>query len=213
MSGLIDIVRSVHNAFRRDINQIDTLVFNIARDGGDLTPIFDRLHIMNEILDYHAKGEESAVFPVVDKLAPLVARTYLMDHRELDTMAAGFEAMRKLQDPLIAARATAVLHSHLRIHLGKEDVHLYQILREGTTESEQAAIGSLMSQKVPPERFPVFVQWLFPLLNLGDQVVVTKSWRSLMPPPVFANVKPLIERAVAENWSELSRRALKSETF
>jgi iron-sulfur cluster repair protein YtfE (RIC family) len=91
---------------------------------------------MNEILDYHVRGEEEAVFPAIDNVAPLVAKAYLMDHRELDTMVSGLEALRKMPDPLTTARATAVLNSHLRIHLDKEDAHLYPILRERTTESE-----------------------------------------------------------------------------
>lgn len=130
MSGPLDIVRSLHNAFRRDIFQIDDSVFKIVRNGGDLTAVLDRLHIMDEILDYHAKGEEAAVFPAVDNLAPLVAKTYIMDHRELDAMVSGLEAMRNAPDPLTMARATAVLASHLRIHLDKEDAYLYPILRE-----------------------------------------------------------------------------------
>jgi iron-sulfur cluster repair protein YtfE (RIC family) len=206
VSGPIDVVLAIHNAFRRDVSQIDASVFKIAHSGGDFTPILDRLHVTNEILDYHARGEEAAVFPAVDNVAPLVARAYLMDHRELDKMVSGLEAMRKMPEPLATARATAVLNSHLRIHLNKEDAHLYPILRERTTESEQIAIGRLMSQKVPPDRFPTLIQWLFPLLDFDDQVVVAKGWMSLMPPQVFANVKPLIEKAVAENWVALTQR-------
>jgi iron-sulfur cluster repair protein YtfE (RIC family) len=206
VSGPIDIVRSFHNAFRRDLFQIDTSVFKLARDGGDLTPLFDRLRTVAEILDYHARGEEAAVFPAVDNLTPLVAQAYLLDHRELDTMVNGLEAMRKTPDPLIMARATAVLESHLRIHLDKEDVHLYPILRERTTESEQASIVGLMSKKVPPERFPAMVQWLLPLLDFEDRVVVAEGWMKLMPPQVFAGLKPLMRKIMAEDWVELARR-------
>ncbi len=206
MSGPLDIVRSLHNAFRRDVSQIDNSVFTVARSGGDLAAVFDRLHIMGEVLDYHARGEEAAVFPAVDKVAPLVAKAYLMDHRELDVMVDGLEVMRKTPDPLTTARATAVLASHLRIHLNKEDAHLYPILRERTTETEQASIGGLMSKSVPPDRFPTLVQWLFPLLDLEDRIVVTKGWMTLMPPQVFAGLKPLIRKSVGQNWSELSQR-------
>lgn len=206
MSGPLDIVRSIHNAFRHDIFEIDDSVFKIARSGGDLAAVLNRLHIMDEILDYHARGEEAAVFPAVDKVAPLVAEAYLMDHRELDTMVSGLEAMRRIPDPLTTARATAVLASHLRIHLYKEDAHLYPILRERTTESEQASIAGLMSKKVPPDRFPTLVQWLFPLLDLEDRVVITKGWMTLMPPQVFANLKPLIRKIVSENWIALAQR-------
>jgi iron-sulfur cluster repair protein YtfE (RIC family) len=206
VSGPIDIVRSIHNAFRRDLFQIDTSAFKLARDGGDLTPVFDRLRTVGEVLDYHAQGEEAAVFPAVDKLAPLVARAYFLDHRELDTMVDGLEAMRKAPDPLIMARATAVLESHLRIHLDKEDVHLYPILSERTTESEQASIVGLMSRKVPPERFPALVQWLLPLLGFDDRVVVTEGWMKLMPPQVFAGLKPLLRKIMVEDWGNLVQR-------
>lgn len=206
LSGPLDIIRSFHNAFRRDISQIDDSVLKIARSGGDLTASLDQLHIVGEILDYHAKGEEAAVFPAVDNLAPLVAKAYIMDHRELDTMVSGLETMRKTPDPLTTARATAVLNSHLKIHLHKEDVHLYPILRERTTESEQASIVGLMSKQVPSDRFPTVVQWLFPLLDLEDRVVVTKVWMTLMPPQVFDGLKLLIKKTVAENWVELTQR-------
>jgi len=134
LSSPIDIVLCFHNAFRKDIAQINSSVLEIARRGGNLSPILDRLHSMDEILDYHARGEEAAVFPAVDNVAPLVARAYLMDHRELDKMVESIETMRlqNSPDPLLTARATAVLNSHLRIHLDKEDAHLYQILREKT---------------------------------------------------------------------------------
>jgi hypothetical protein len=161
---------------------------------------------MDEILDYHARGEEEAVFPAVDNLTPLVAKAYLMDHHYLDALVGRLEAMRAAPDPLITARATAALDTHLRIHLDKEDAHLYPILRERTTEEQQASIVGTMARKVPPERMPTLVRWLFPLLNHDDRAVVAKGWMSLMPPQAFAGLKPLIREAVAGDWAELTRR-------
>jgi iron-sulfur cluster repair protein YtfE (RIC family) len=188
------------------MSQIDTLVLNIAREGGDMASIFDRLQIMSEILDYHAKGEEAAVFPAVDNIAPLVAKAYIIDHRELDNMVLGLEAIREAPDPLATARATAVLNSHLRIHLNKEDVHLYPILRERTTDDEQVSIGKVMASKTPPERSSIQAQWLFPLLDLDDQVTVTRVWMALMPPPVFTMLKPLIKKSASANWAMLTQQ-------
>ncbi len=208
MSSPIDVVLCFHNAFRRDIAQIDSTVLNIAQSGGNPSPVLNRLHAMDEILDYHARGEEAAVFPAVDNVAPLVARAYLMDHRELDKMVENLETMllQKSPDPLLASRATAVLNSHLRIHLDKEDAHLYPILREKTTLSQQVAIGGIMSSKIPPDRFPAAIAWLFPLLDLNDRVTVTKGWMTLMPTQIFANVKPLIKNAVAQGWDAIAQK-------
>jgi len=208
LSSPIDVVLCFHNAFRRDISQIDSATLDIARSGGNLSPVLDRLHSMDEILDYHARGEEAAVFPAVDNVAPLVARAYLIDHRELDKMVEVLEVMhlQKSPDPLQACRATAVLNSHLRIHLDKEDAHLYPILKEKTTNSQQVSIGGIMSSKIPPNRFPAAIAWLFPLLDLNDRVTVIRGWMTLMPPQIFANVKPLIKSAVAEGWDIITQR-------
>ena len=206
LSGPIDIIRSFHNAFRRDIFQIDNSVLKIAQTGGDLIPVFNRLHTVVELLDYHVKGEDIAVFPAVDKIAPFMTKTYSIDHRELETMVSELEVMRKAPDPLKTARAIAVIASELRIHLYKEDTQLYPLLRERTTENEQTSIVGLMSKQVPPDKFSTLVQWLFPLLDLDDQVVITKGWMTLMPPQVFVNLKPLIRKIVGENWVELAKR-------
>jgi len=208
LSGPIDIVRCLHNAFRRDVFQIDDAALKIARGGGDLTPVLDRMHLMGEILNYHAQGEEAAVFPAVDAVAPLVARAYFMDHRELDVMVSGLEDMRKMPDSLAAARATAALNAHLRIHLDKEDAHLYPILREKTPMNEQAAIVGAMSRKVPPDRMPTLAHWLFPLLDFDDQLVITRGWITFMSPQVFANLKPLIKQNTPETWTKLTQQIL-----
>ena len=206
MSKPIDVIHCFHNAFRRDSSEIDVLALKIARDGGNSAPLFTRLQTFGEALDYHARGEEAGVFPAIDKLMPLFSRTYMMDHRELDTMVNGLDAISKAPDPLTTARATAVLNSHLRIHLNKEDTFLYPTLREGTTDNEQISIANIMSSKVPSEKFPMMIQWLFPLLDLDDKVSVTRHWLSLMPPQIFAMVKPLIQKNVAENWAELTQQ-------
>jgi iron-sulfur cluster repair protein YtfE (RIC family) len=163
--GPIDIVRCFHNAFRRDLMEIDESILKAARNGGDYTTIFNRFNITGEILDYHAKGEEEAVFPAVERVAPLLAKTYITDHRELDEMVAGLEQLQNAPDPLNVARAAAVLKSHLRIHLFKEDAYLYPILRERTRLEEQVAIIGVMAKKVPADKTPIFVKWLFPCLD------------------------------------------------
>lgn len=206
MSEPFDIVRAFHNAFRRDMAQIDESIADIAHRGGELTTSFDRLHTLSEILDYHAQGEEAAVFPAVDNVAPHVANAYIMDHRELDAMVSGLEAGRQTLDPLTTARATAVLQSHLTIHLRKEDMYLYPLLQEQTTEGEQVSIVGLMAKTVPSDRYPTIIQWLFPLLDLNDQVAATKVWMALMPPQIFDGIKQLIKQTVADTWIELTRQ-------
>lgn len=203
----LDAITVIHNAFRRDLTEIDEAVYKVARHGGDLSPLVDRLQWFSQILDMHAKGEEDAVFPAVDKVAPLVAPLFVTDHREMDIMCTGLEQVVGAPDELAAARAAAVLHSHVRIHLAKEDAHLYPILRERISARDQAPIVGQMASKVPPELTPQFTSWLFALVSQDDRVTMTTVWKAVMPEEVFAGVKQLIQGAVRrDDWSDLTRR-------
>ena len=207
MPAPLDAIVAIHNAFRRDMTEIDEAAYKVAKHGGDLSPVLDRLHFHSQILILHAEGEEDAVFPAIDKVAPLVAKAYAMDHDELDMMTDGLEKVMGAPDELAAARATAALWAHLRIHLYKEDVHLYPILRERISEAEQAPIVGQMASKVPPELMPKFVDWVMRLIDQDDREILTRVWMDLMPEEVFTGVKPLIrDSLVAEAWAELTGR-------
>ena len=146
------------------------------------------------------------MFPAMDRVAPLVAQGYLHDHHELDTMTDGLARITAASDTLVAARETAALAAHLRIHLDKEDQYLYPILRERTSEEEQASIVGGMVAHVPPDRTPEFIPWLFGLLGHDDREMSTRVVMRLMPEQVFAGVKPLIRNAITDDWAELARR-------
>jgi hemerythrin-like domain-containing protein len=206
MSGPIDAVLCIHNAFRRDMLQIDEAAYQMARKEGDISQILNRFQVMGEILEHHARGEEEAVFPAVNEFAPLVTNTYVMDHRELDRMVIGLELLRNDPDDLTAARETAAMNQHLRLHLDKEDKFIYPLLREHLSGPAQISMIGHMSGSVPADKFPMLVQWLFPLLVLEERAVMAGVWKALMPAEVFEKLKPLIRRAVSAEWDDLVRR-------
>ena len=63
-----------------------------------------------------------------------------------------------------------------------------------------------MSTTVPRERFPEVIAWMFPLLGPDDRENMIRVWQMLMPEPVFAGAKQLIQKAVGDEWAELTRR-------
>jgi hypothetical protein len=63
-----------------------------------------------------------------------------------------------------------------------------------------------MSSTLPQDRFPEVIAWMFPLLGDDDRENMTRIWQMVMPPPVFENVKPLIHKAIGNDWAELTRR-------
>ena len=202
----LDAILSVHRAFRNDMRAIDDAAYRAAAGDGNLSPAVERLRFFSEVLKWHADGEEELVFPAMERVAPLVAKAYFLDHREFDTMTEGLAKIKAASDALIAARATAELTAVLRIHLDKEDVHLYPILRERTSGEEHSSIVGGMAQHVPPERVPEFIHWMFPLLGHDDREVWTRVVMGLMPEQVFSLVRPLIRDTITDDWAELTRR-------
>jgi len=206
MAEPVDAIRAIHNAFRNDMERIDAAALDSARGKKDLAATIERFRFFNEVLVWHAHGEELAIFPALETVAPLVAEAYVKDHHGLD---AAFDTLSKsysARDLLQTARATAAFRFHLDIHLAKEDTHLYRIFRERIPLPEQGKAVALMSRTVPPERFPDVIAWMFPLMGHDDRENMTRIWQMVMPAPAFAGVKELIKKAIPGDWAELTRR-------
>ena len=166
----------------------------------------NRYKFFNEVLVWHASGEEDAVFPALEKAAPLVAEAYERDHRGLDILYLELNHAVSELDKLDIARATARFNFHLHFHLDKEEAHLYRIFNERIPIPEQAGIVAKMSQKIPLERFPEVIAWLFPLIGTNDRENMVRIWQQALPPPVFAKMTGLIQAATGDGWAEITKR-------
>jgi hypothetical protein len=206
MTVPLDAIRAIHNAFRKDMAAIDAAAYAAASGHGELDLILKRYFFFNEVLVWHANGEEKAAFPALENVAPLVAEAYERDHRGLDSL---FELLHKAvmaADPLAVARATAAFNFHLLIHLDKEEAHLYRIFNERVSLPDQGAIAGKMAQEIPRERFPEFIGWLYPLLGHDDRENMVRIMRQVLPAPVFTEAARLIRAAIGNDWAELIRR-------
>jgi hypothetical protein len=206
MAEPLDAVMAIHNAFRQDMEGIDAAALDSARGKPGLAPAVERFRFFNEVLVWHAHGEELAIFPAVEAVAPSVAEAYERDHRGLDAAFDALNAAVSARDALDTARATAAFKFHLDIHLGKEDAHLYRLMRERVPMPDQAKAVGIMASTVPQDRFPEVIAWMFPLMGDNDRENMTRIWQMVMPPPVFSRAKQLIQEAIGNDWAELTRR-------
>ena len=206
MTEPVDAIRAVHNAFRVDMKQIDAATLDAARGKKGQSPMIERFRFLNEILVWHASGEELAIFPAVEKVTPLVAEPYEKDHRGLDRAFDELNASYATGDALRTARAAAAFRFHLNIHLEKEDTHLYRIFRERIPLPDQAQALGIMSGTIPKDRFPDVVGWMFPLIGNDDRENMTRIWQKILPEPAFTGVKGLIKTTLGSEWAELVRR-------
>lgn len=144
MARRLDMITAAHHAFRSEIAAIHRAALGAARGEGGLDPTIERFWRMNEVLAWHAEGEEAEIFPAIESVAPDVAASYELDHRGLDTAFGALRAAVTVHDPLETARATAAFKFHLNLHLNKEEQHLYVLFEERLSESDQnQAVGAM----------------------------------------------------------------------
>jgi hypothetical protein len=203
MAVPLDAIRAIHNAFRKDLGEIDEAA---ARGQAGLDLVVKRYSFFNEVLVWHASGEEDYVFTALENVAPLVAEAYARDHRGLDHLFDSLQRAINISDILVIARTTAVFHFHLSFHLAKEEAHLYRIFNERVALPDQAVIMGKMSQKIPGDRFPEVIRWLYPLIGPEDRENMTRIWQQALPSPAFAGATQLIKEVIGKDWLELIRR-------
>jgi hypothetical protein len=206
MAEPLDAVKAFHNAFRVDMARIDTLALEAARGKAELALTIEHFRFFNEVLIWHAAGEELGVFPALEAVAPSVAESYERDHRGLDAAYDALSAAVSANDALATARAAAAFKFHLDMHLDKEDAHLYRLVRERLSMHDQGVAVGIMASQVPQERFPEMVAWLYPLLDNDDRENMIRLLQNMMPAPAFAHAKPLIQKAIGNDWGEMIRR-------
>jgi zinc finger-like protein len=206
MARPLDTVTAFHNAFRRDMAQIDRAALAWARGGenDDTVRTLARYRLFNEILVWHANGEEAVVFPFVEREAPLLSEPYIQDHHGLDTAHERLDEAVKAGDALEAARATAAFKFHLDIHLAKEDRQIYPLIKERIRLPEERGMGTTIANMVPRERFPEVIGWIFPLLGRTDRENLVQVFRMQMPPEVFQGVQGLIQKTLGDEWPALA---------
>ena len=206
MAEPLDAITAIHNAFRRDMEKIDAAALDSARGKPGLMPAIERFRFLNEVLVWHAHGEELAIFPAIESVAPSVASAYERDHRGLDAAFDALSTAVSVNDALETARATAAFKFHLDFHLLKEDELLYPLMKERIPAPDQGKAVGIMSSTVPQDRFPEVVRWMFPLMDHDDRENMTRIWQIVMPAPAFNSAKQLIQEAIGDEWIELTRR-------
>jgi len=202
----LDAIRAIHNGFRNGMAAIDKAANSAAHQSGNLDPVLKRYNFFNEVLVWHALGEEKFVFPAMEKVAPLVSQAYEQDHRGLDSLFSQLSKTIDSDDSVEIARTTAAFKFHLDIHLYKEETHLYRVYNERVSLSEQAAINGNMAREVPQQRYGEFATWLMTFTGFSDRENMTRIWQQVLPAPAFAGIGGLIKAAVGDDWAKLTER-------
>ena len=83
---------------------------------------------------------------------------------------------------------------------------MYRLIKERVPVPDQGQAVGVMASTVPQDRFPELVAWMFPLMCDDDRENMTRIWQTVMPAEAFAGATRLVEAALGDDWSELTRR-------
>src|SRR5215471_14074098 len=100
MTGPTDGVLALHNAFRHDIALIDAAALDSARGKPNLDATVERFRFFNEMLKWHAQGEDEAISPLLKAITPSIYKTYERDHRALDVAFNALARAVSVHNPL-----------------------------------------------------------------------------------------------------------------
>jgi hemerythrin-like domain-containing protein len=201
----VDLILVAHSALRRDLTNIDAAVLGAVEQDQEVTGSIDRLEFFTAMLSWHAQGEDSGIFPALERVAPDVSASYEIDHRGLDLASAGLERAIEAEDPVAIARATAAFKFQLDLHLHKEEVHLYRLFVDRLSESEQGEAVGIFTDALPRDRFADFVNWLFPLVDTEDRARIVRVWQVAMPSQAFTGTMGLVQRVLGDDYRDLAR--------
>ena len=201
---------AIHNAFRRDIREIDELAYAAAREGKAPTAVVGRLDAFMYMLDFHAQCEDALILPALERVAPLLAYPYQADHDEIGVTQESWQRLRESPDPLDVARLTAALKEHVLLHLHKEDEQLYPVVDARVSPDEQAhilrdAVGEVPTDEAAAHSPPV-APYALGLMDYDDRETMVRWFQQYMPPAIWVQTKVLIRNAIKADWAELVRR-------
>ena len=181
-----DIITPLHNAFRRDIGGLDQAVYEVAKSGGNIAPVLERLQAVDAYLRIQAGGEDDVPFPALEAVAPNVAKAFFLDHRELDSMTEDTEKVMISSNELEASRGMAGLWTHLRIHLDKEDGFLYPLVREIILANQHGSVTGKMwsASRTRRCRASSHGSWQTPPTTSERR---PRVWQMLMPEQIFGS--------------------------
>ena len=154
----------------------------------------ERFRFFNEVLEWHAHGEELAIFPALEAVAPSVAEAYEKDHRALD---AAFDA---LSNAVLGARRAGDGPGHQGVQVlprrpprqgGRAPVPPHRRARLGARPGPgRRCHGQHRSRRTGSRSW-----WRGCSRCMGhdDRENMTRIWQHVMPPEAFAGATQLVD--------------------
>ena len=134
-----------------------------ASSPGDVAGFGVHLGMIDSILETHAQDEEVVLWPEIESRLPGMMDSYEIDHREERSLFERIHAeVSALAQPGMDREATqrrltrsvAVATEQLKLHMAKEEEHVYSAFAETLTDEEWKSLSDRLLSGLPIDKLP-----------------------------------------------------------
>ena len=218
MQPLATMFNHIHKALTGELDNVEAHARSLNPDRpGEVEAFAGHFGMLEGILEVHAHEEENAVWPEIDKQMPLVLQAYELDHEADKEVFARIHAyVEKLQQQspdrasvqASLARDCGVLAEQSKLHMRKEEEHLYGPFAEGISREEQMAISQRLLNNLPEELLPQAMPWLASFLSAEEVAEGFSLYlEAVGPERARLFVAPIASGMPPEKWQQVIQRA------
>jgi iron-sulfur cluster repair protein YtfE (RIC family) len=208
----------IHRALGGELDNLEAHARSINPDRPEEAGAFaGHLEMIENLLEIHSQEEEQVVWPEIDRQTPGLLRAYELDHEaDKDVFARIHSHLGKLQQQSAEsagaqtslARDTGVLAEQAKLHMRKEEEHIYGPFAESIGRDEQMEIGRRVLSNLPVEMLPQGMPWLASFLTAEEVAEGFELYVEAVGPErgrLF--VSPLATSMPPEKWQAVLQHA------
>lgn len=218
MQPLVILYNHIHKALSGELDNLEAHARSLNPDRPEEMGAFaEHLGMIEGLLHVHSQEEEGVLWPEIEKQMPSLTRPYELDHEADDEVFARIHShLEKLQQQspdrasaqVSLARDTGVLAEQVRLHIRKEEEHVYAPFADRISRDEQMDISRRILSNLPAEILPQAMPWLASFLTPEEVAEGFALYVEAVGPErgrLF--ITPLPNGMPPEKWQEVLKHA------
>jgi hypothetical protein len=214
----VTLYNHIHKALGGELDNVEAHARSLNPDRSEeIAGFAAHFGMIEGLLEVHSHEEENAVWPEIDKRMPLVLQAYELDHEaDKEVFARIHSHIERLQQQSLdhtsaqasLARDCSVLAEQSKLHMRKEEEHVYGPFADSISREEQMEIGRRVLNNLPEDLLPQAMPWLAGFLTAEEVAEGFSLYvEAVGPERAHLFVAPIATGLPPEKWQQVLQRA------
>jgi len=201
-----------HEVVRTELANLSDLAEKL-NPGNNIDDFEKRVDNLHYYVGVHAKGEEEAFYPYLDKKYINISKAYLWDHEldeelfsSINKNIAKSKSSKNNSDIESLRKDVFTLKATLSAHAQKEDDLLVPLAADVLSPEEQGAIISKVAEHIEPQKMGDVIKLFAQSLSTEDKIAWIKIVKDGLPLEVFQEMAGLIQQSISgKEWQDIQQ--------